>query len=68
MDRRTTSALLWGAVGALTFPTLALGYRLVVAPLGLSPGALAVGALVVGAVVAAVTYAVEEPLLRNGRT
>jgi hypothetical protein len=68
VDRRTASALLWGAVGALAFPTLALGYRLAVGPLGLSPVALAAGSLVVGAVVTGLAYALEEPLLRNGRT
>ncbi len=59
MNPRTKSALLWGAVGVMTFLVLVQGYALVVEPLVsiAQGGALAV---LVGTATAASAYAVEH--------
>ncbi|AEH36605.1 hypothetical protein [Halopiger xanaduensis] len=55
---RTTSALLWGAVGALAFLVLVQGYALVAAPLVTIVQAFAIAA-VVGIVATVGTYVLE---------
>ena len=59
MNRRVKSALLWGAVGVLSFLVLAQGYALVAGPLVTIIQGAAV-ALLVGAGAAASAYALEH--------
>ncbi|APW97627.1 hypothetical protein CHINAEXTREME_07510 [Halobiforma lacisalsi AJ5] len=61
MDPRTKSALLWGAVGFMTFLVLVQGYALLVEPLLTLPRGAAVAALV-GAATTASAYVLEPRL------
>jgi hypothetical protein len=65
---RAKSALLWGAVGALSFLVLVQGYQLLVARLPLSFGALFGLAAGLGSLVTLVAYAAEDRLTPKGRT
>ncbi len=58
MNRRVKSALLWGAVGCLSFLVLAQGYAVLVEPLVTIVQGAAV-ALLVGAGAAASAYTLE---------
>ncbi|RKD88042.1 hypothetical protein [Halopiger aswanensis] len=70
LDPRTTSALLWGAVGALAFLVLVQGYALVASPLVTIVQGVAVAAVVgIGTTVG--TYVLEPRVARrtaNGST
>ncbi|WP_312912538.1 hypothetical protein [Natronosalvus caseinilyticus] len=63
MDARLKSAVLWGAVGTMTFLVLVQGYALAVEPLVSLPRAGLV-ALVVGVGTAAVAYRLESRVAR----
>ncbi|MFB6156114.1 MAG: hypothetical protein ABEJ22_09475 [Haloferacaceae archaeon] len=68
MRARTRSSALWGAVGGLTFLTLAQGYQLAVGALGVGLPVLLAVAVVVAVIVAALAYATEHRLATKGRT
>ncbi|GAB3668454.1 hypothetical protein [Halopiger thermotolerans] len=61
---RTTSALLWGAVGALAFLVLVQGYALVAAPLVTIVQGIAI-AVAVGVGAAFGTYVLEPRIARR---
>lgn len=68
MRPRAKSALLWGAIGSVSFLVALQGYRLLVSPLRFGVVVALGTALAVGVVVAAVTYATEGRLTAKGRT
>ena len=68
MRPRVKSALLWGAVGLLTFLAAVQGYQLLAGPLPVSIPAIAAVAVGVGALTAATAYLSEYRLQQKGRT
>ncbi|KAB1192488.1 hypothetical protein GJR96_03155 [Haloferax sp. MBLA0076] len=67
MNRRTRSALAWGAVSLLLVGVLAQTATLLGLGIEASFGAVAAVAIVSGIVVASVTYVIEPRLERKGR-
>lgn len=64
--RRRRSALLWGAVGALSFLVVAQGYLLLDGELPLGYAGLFPVAAAVGGILAATAYLFEHRLRRRG--